>query len=154
MTTFTRKEQMAGRRADIALANSNFARAREAIVDSQRALDLVTGAIAIRPKVVKFYLLRLHLHLRLRLFEEALSDSNAAVRLDSRSPAAHCGRGLCLRKLGHLEAALSEFDKAVELSGAGRARYCFYRGSLLFDLRRWGAAADDFGTAAQARGAR
>ena len=81
---------------------------------------------------------------------DALREFDAAVRMASAFPEAHCNRGVALQELGRLADALAAEDRALAL----RPNYAtahFNRGNILRDLGRPDEAIAAYGRALKAQ---
>ncbi len=63
-----------------------------------RALNMLSEAIAIRPKMARWYAVRAQAYRALGRNQLAFYDLNAAIRLEPRAPPYVCARAMCLRK--------------------------------------------------------
>ncbi len=80
-----------------------------------RALELLTIALGIEPNNVDMLLLRGQVFLKARAYDKALSDFDAAIRLDAWKGENYFRRGETLRSMGREVDAIKEFRRAEAL---------------------------------------
>jgi len=81
--------------------------------------------------------------LNLRLFEEAVSDFDEAVKHNPADPEGYARRAHGLAKLGELERAVADCTKALELA-PNRLEYYVRRGLAYREVRQLEKALEDF----------
>jgi len=85
---------------------------------------------------------------RLEEFDRALNLAHACVALAPKSAECFYNRGLAQQALGHVEPALHDFNKALQLDPTLAVVY-LHRGALLVEQRRFSEATDDLMAAAK-----
>ena len=99
------------------------------VIPLEQAEAFFSERIKQDPRVVYYYLMRALVRLENRDLVKGRTDSDVAIRLDSKNAGAYLIRGKALQQLGDLEAAARDLDRAVELapddvqSYLGRAEY-------------------------------
>ncbi|MFW9803227.1 MAG: hypothetical protein ACFFFC_11270 [Candidatus Thorarchaeota archaeon] len=73
--------------------------------------------------------------------EEAFSLLDRAAKLKPKDPVPVFNRAVCLRDLGMLEEALSEFDKALEIEGR-LTLAILHKAEINYELERWKEAVE------------
>ncbi len=83
--------------------------------DSARAVDLLTRAIAVNPKVAAAHSNLGAALKELRRLEEAVTSYERAIQLDPNTAEAYSNLGNALQELGRMEEAVASFDRAIAL---------------------------------------
>jgi len=81
------------------------------------ALGVVDAGLAINPNYLHLYKARTHIELSIGRYEQAKADAQWAIRLSPRDPDApifHAAIGAAEISLGHFDAAIDEFRKAID----------------------------------------
>jgi tetratricopeptide (TPR) repeat protein len=84
--------------------------------------------------------------LEARNYSLALSNFNAAIRLDPKNANAYCGRGVSKWQLQDFQGAIADYDKAIALNPACGGYYC-NRGQAEFSLNRIKQSLADYNAA-------
>lgn len=89
------------------------------VVDDEldAALQSYTMSIELDPQLVKAFLGRAAVFLKLKRFTEALQDTNTALKLDPTQELGYYRKGLACFELDEFETALAAFKKGQELLG-------------------------------------
>ena len=81
------------------------------------ALGVVDAGLAINPNYLHLYKARTHIELSIGRYEQAKADAQWAIRLSPRDPDVpifHAAIGAAEISLGHFDAAIDEFRKAID----------------------------------------
>jgi Tfp pilus assembly protein PilF len=114
------------RRTDIDRANACYAQAVELLMrdltsstqgDRRAAYNLLSDAIAVRPRVPSFYAARAQAAVRLAQPTEAISNLTTAIKLEPHNPAYLAARGSLLRQVGRPGDAIPDFEAAIRVVG-------------------------------------
>jgi tetratricopeptide (TPR) repeat protein len=104
--------------------------------DYERAVQLISKAISINPKVASPYYNRGNALKELGRLEEALVSYDEAIALEPNFAEAYSNRGSALKELGRFEEALVSCDRAIALNPSFAE--CHYnRGNALKELKRF-----------------
>lgn len=76
--------------------------------------------------------------------QDALEDFEQAVSLEPNNALSHNARGLLLEKIGRPDAALADFEKAVQLDGGTNVDFLRNRGLCFRARRDYNKAVEDF----------
>jgi tetratricopeptide (TPR) repeat protein len=104
--------------------------------DYERAVQLISKAISINPKVASPYYNRGNALKGLGRLEEALVSYDEAIALEPNFSEAYSNRGSALKELGRFEEALVSCDRAIALN-PGFADCHYNRGNVLKELKRF-----------------
>lgn len=116
----------------------------------QRALDLISKAIALSPNDASFYS-NLGLVLKeLNQLDAAISSFDKAIALQPGYAEAYNNRGNVLKELKRLEEAIASYDQAIALKENNADAYN-NRGVTLKEMKRWDAAIESFDQAIASR---
>jgi Flp pilus assembly protein TadD, contains TPR repeats len=89
-----------------------------------------------------FYMNRGALFFNEGYFEEAISEYNEAIKLESNNPEAYCNRGLMYYNLGKYEQAINDFDSSIRLEKENPLSY-YNRGLCYRELKKYNLALED-----------
>jgi len=81
--------------------------------------------------------------------QEALADFEQALTIEPKNALSHNARGLLLEKMGRPDAALADFERAVQLDGAANVDFLRNRGLCFRARREYNKAVEDFDRYAQ-----
>ena len=90
------------------------------------ALGVADAGLAVNPNDIRLYSARTHIELSLGRYDQAKADAQRAIRLSPRDPQLgvfHVEAGAAELNLGHVEAAIDEYRKAI---GSGLNTYYLY----------------------------
>lgn len=76
--------------------------------------------------------------------QEALADFEQALSLEPKNALSHNARGLLLEKMGKPDAALTDFEAAVQLDGGTNVDFLRNRGLCFRARREYNKAVEDF----------
>lgn len=76
--------------------------------------------------------------------QEALADFEQALTIEPRNALSHNARGLLLEKMGKPDAALADFEAAVQLEGGTNVDFLRNRGLCFRARRDYNKAVEDF----------
>ena len=76
--------------------------------------------------------------------QEALADFEQALKVEPDNALSHNARGLLLEKMGRPDAALADFETAVQLDGATNVDFLRNRGLCYRARRDYNKAVKDF----------
>ena len=76
--------------------------------------------------------------------QEALADFEQALNIEPKNALSHNARGLLLEKMGKPDAALADFEAAVQLDGATNVDFLRNRGLCFRARRDYNKAVEDF----------
>jgi tetratricopeptide (TPR) repeat protein len=110
------------------------------------AIDNLTTAIRLEPRSPALRS-RATLYLALGRFDEALRDFSQVIAYDGSDSVAYLDRGVANAKLGHLEAAIRDYSRSIELA-ATAATYAD-RGEAYLGVKQPDKALVDFNAALQ-----
>ncbi len=116
--------------------------------DTARAVDLLTRAIAVNPKVAAAHSNLGAALKELRRLEEAVTSYERAIELDPNTAEAYSNRGNALQELGRLEEAVASYDRAIALK-PDYADALYNRGNALRHLKRLDEAVASYERALQ-----
>ncbi len=140
--------------------------------NSQRALQAVTEALSVRPKIARWYATRAQIYRALGKNQLAFYDMNAAIRLEPRTWQYYGSRAVVLRKLRRYGDALADLHTALEgtadtaaaanglssstsssssssSSSNPAALFRFYRGAVLMHMEDYPSAIVDLSVSIQ-----
>lgn len=75
---------------------------------------------------------------------DALKDFEQALTIEPRNALSHNARGLLLEKMGQPDAALADFEAAVQVDGGANIDFLRNRGLCCRALKDYGKAVQDF----------
>lgn len=76
--------------------------------------------------------------------QEALADFEQALTLEPKNALSYNARGLLLEKMGRPDAALADFQRAVQLDGGANVDFLRNRGLCFRARREYNKAVEDF----------
>jgi tetratricopeptide (TPR) repeat protein len=107
----------------------------EALLDE--VLTATKRALEIDDQNAVFYVLKARIHLARCEYSAALSNNEAAIRLNSTFAVAYCALGDSLAYEGRYDEAIGQFEKAISLSPNDPQRWAFLTyGSLAMIFKR------------------
>ncbi len=109
---------------------------------SDKALQTVVRAIALRPSLADGYVLRCAVHWELRKFQGALDDCTHAIGLNPYNANAFLNRGGAKYDVNDFKGALGDYDEAIRLDPYLTHAY-IYRCAVKLQLGRLQGALDD-----------
>ncbi|MEO0822604.1 MAG: tetratricopeptide repeat protein [Pseudomonadota bacterium] len=135
-----------GRRLDArnrALLNFNAGVAALALSRNAHAVERLSEAIRLQPRMTAAYVSRAQAHEAGGRIEAALADYESAIAADPNDPGAHLGRGALLADQGAYEAAVVDLGRAIALQPDWAASF-FERGRAHYALGDYTSAERDF----------
>lgn len=128
-----------GKSAAELIESGNTALARgdadQALVDFNAALDAQPDSALARER-------RAAAFLQMKKFDQALYDSNEALKIDGKLASAYYTRGLVEKDLGDREKALDDFTKALD-NGLARVEVLTARGALYHSMAKISVRPDE-----------
>jgi Tfp pilus assembly protein PilF len=106
------------------------------------SIDLLDEVLNADPGDRLAWLARGSVYLKMKNSQNAISDFNRAIQLDSNHPKAYHLRGLAREMAGENDEALSDISKAISIDPEYGAAY-FSRASLLTKMGQEDAASED-----------
>ena len=73
-----------------------------------------------------------------------MADFEQALTIEPKNALSHNARGLLLEKMGRPDAALADFERAVQLDGAANVDFLRNRGLCFRARREYNKAVEDF----------
>lgn len=83
--------------------------------------------------------------------QDALADFEQALTIEPKNALSHNARGLLLEKMGKPDAALADFEAAVQLEGGTNVDFLRNRGLCFRARRDYNKAVEDFDRSASAQ---
>ncbi|MEK7484935.1 MAG: tetratricopeptide repeat protein [Planctomycetota bacterium] len=108
------------------------------------ALSDYNCALSIDPQASGVYLNRGNLRSVFGDFQGALHDFNEVIRLSPKMALAYLRRGNIKRSLEDWEGALIDYQQGIDLKPTEAEDFYFLRGNLLFDLKRFAEAIQEY----------
>jgi tetratricopeptide (TPR) repeat protein len=107
--------------------------------NNQAAVEMITKAIEINPRIAIYYSNRGKALLSLKQFEQAVLSYDKAIALKSDYVQAHFGRGNALHQLKKFKLAVESYEKAINFQPDYAEAYS-NRGNALHQLKQFQAA--------------
>ncbi len=104
----------------------------------------LTRAIQMNPSLGVAYGNRTGIRLMKGRLQDAYQDSLKALSLLPDDPLTYAHMAQCLQSLGRKDEALTNYSKAISLSGTNKASLIYERGVVLSELDRYSEARRDF----------
>lgn len=115
----------------------------------QRAVELISRAVAMQPNVARYHANLAEAFRALGQFDRAVGCCRTALRLTPNYPEAICNLGLAIQGLGQLDEAAAEFRRAIELRPDFAAAHNNL-GNVLRELEQLHEATEEFELAVKA----
>ncbi|MGB5749855.1 MAG: tetratricopeptide repeat protein [Desulfobacterales bacterium] len=124
--------------------NELFAKAMSNLMKDKLgvSIDLLDEVLKVEPKYRLAWLARGSVYLKMGNSQNAISDFNQAIELDSNHPKAYHLRGLAREMSGDNDEALADFTRALDIDPEYGAAY-YSRATLLTKMGQEDEAAED-----------
>lgn len=107
------------------------------------AINYYRKVLIMKPADATFYVAFANYLYKLFIVEEALENYSMASKIDPECAAAFHGKGVCLEKMGQHDLALTNLNRAIEIS-PDDIQIVLSRGVTYFSLSKYNEAVQDF----------
>lgn len=104
--------------------------------DEQKAAELYSEVIKIKPDLAEAYNNRAVLHCNSGNYEKAIDDCNNAIKYNPKDASAYNNKAYALMKLGDFGRALDYVNKAIELDG-GAFAFWDTKGEICLNMEKY-----------------